>query len=128
MHAWLESLGRPFGSFERSYFYSDSHNDIPLLSVVSHPVATNPSATLSHTQPPTAGLYSICSMIKKFIRKILGVKDERDPTQPSSSAPSSMASTRNCCPRTRSASPRPCRKPASRPSSSAAPCATCCWA
>ncbi|MFC5480400.1 HAD family hydrolase [Massilia suwonensis] len=47
MHAWLEELGRPFGSFERSYFYSDSHNDIPLLSVVSHPVATNPSAALA---------------------------------------------------------------------------------
>ena len=47
MHAWLEGLGRPFDSFERSYFYSDSHNDIPLLSVVSHPVATNPSAKLS---------------------------------------------------------------------------------
>lgn len=47
MHAWLEGLGRPFDSFERSYFYSDSHNDLPLLSVVSHPVATNPSATLS---------------------------------------------------------------------------------
>lgn len=46
MHAWLETLGRPFDSFERSYFYSDSHNDIPLLSVVSHPVATNPSALL----------------------------------------------------------------------------------
>lgn len=46
MHAWLEGLGRPFDSFERSYFYSDSHNDIPLLSVVSHPVATNPSARL----------------------------------------------------------------------------------
>jgi HAD superfamily hydrolase (TIGR01490 family) len=52
MHAWLESLGRPFDSFERSYFYSDSHNDIPLLSVVSHPVATNPSARL--TQHATA--------------------------------------------------------------------------
>ena len=47
MHAWLEGLGRPFGSFERSYFYSDSHNDIPLLSSVSHPVATNPSARLA---------------------------------------------------------------------------------
>jgi HAD superfamily hydrolase (TIGR01490 family) len=47
MHTWLEGLGRPFDSFERSYFYSDSHNDIPLLSVVSHPVATNPSATLA---------------------------------------------------------------------------------
>jgi HAD superfamily hydrolase (TIGR01490 family) len=47
MHAWLDGLGRPFASFERSYFYSDSHNDIPLLSVVSHPVATNPSARLA---------------------------------------------------------------------------------
>jgi HAD superfamily hydrolase (TIGR01490 family) len=47
MHAWLDGLGRPFDSFERSYFYSDSHNDIPLLSVVSHPVATNPSARLT---------------------------------------------------------------------------------
>jgi len=46
MHAWLEGLGRPFDSFERSYFYSDSHNDIPLLSVVSHPIATNPSTKL----------------------------------------------------------------------------------
>jgi HAD superfamily hydrolase (TIGR01490 family) len=47
MHAWLDGLGRPFDSFERSWFYSDSHNDIPLLSVVSHPVATNPSARLA---------------------------------------------------------------------------------
>ncbi|QOL51202.1 histidinol-phosphatase [Massilia litorea] len=47
MHAWLERLGRPFDSFESSHFYSDSHNDIPLLSIVSHPVATNPSAALA---------------------------------------------------------------------------------
>ena len=47
MHAWLDSLGRPFDSFESSHFYSDSHNDIPLLSRVSHPVATNPSAALA---------------------------------------------------------------------------------
>jgi HAD superfamily hydrolase (TIGR01490 family) len=47
MHAWLDGLGRPFDSFERSWFYSDSHNDIPLLSVVSHPVATNPSTRLA---------------------------------------------------------------------------------
>lgn len=47
MHAWLERLGQPFGSFGRSHFYSDSHNDIPLLSIVSHPVATNPSAALA---------------------------------------------------------------------------------
>ena len=62
MHAWLERLGQPFGSFGRSHFYSDSHNDIPLLSIVSHPVATNPSATLaSHAQQqgwPTIHLFN----------------------------------------------------------------------
>jgi HAD superfamily hydrolase (TIGR01490 family) len=46
-HAWLEKMGRPLASFERSHFYSDSHNDIPLLSVVTHPVATNPNAALA---------------------------------------------------------------------------------
>ncbi|MET0982570.1 MAG: HAD family hydrolase [Telluria sp.] len=47
MHAWLDRLGLPFAGFESSHFYSDSHNDIPLLSSVSHPVATNPSAALA---------------------------------------------------------------------------------
>jgi HAD superfamily hydrolase (TIGR01490 family) len=47
MHAWLERMGMPFDAFARSHFYSDSHNDIPLLSVVSHPVATNPNAALA---------------------------------------------------------------------------------
>lgn len=46
-HAWLETIGKPLGAFERSHFYSDSHNDIPLLSVVTHPVATNPNAVLA---------------------------------------------------------------------------------
>ena len=46
-HAWLEKMGKPLDTFERSHFYSDSHNDIPLLTVVTHPVATNPNAALS---------------------------------------------------------------------------------
>ncbi|GGE61702.1 HAD family hydrolase [Massilia psychrophila] len=46
-HAWLEKIGKPLAAFESSHFYSDSHNDIPLLSVVTHPVATNPDATLA---------------------------------------------------------------------------------
>lgn len=46
-NAWLEKQGKTLGSFERSYFYSDSHNDIPLLSVVTHPVATNPNTLLT---------------------------------------------------------------------------------
>jgi HAD superfamily hydrolase (TIGR01490 family) len=62
MHAWLERMGRPFESFERSHFYSDSHNDLPLLSIVSHPIATNPNSVLaSHAQAqgwPTIRLFN----------------------------------------------------------------------
>ena len=46
-HAWLEKIGKPLHAFESSHFYSDSHNDIPLMSVVTHPVATNPNAALT---------------------------------------------------------------------------------
>jgi HAD superfamily hydrolase (TIGR01490 family) len=49
--AWLASLGKSLASFERSHFYSDSQNDIPLLSLVTHPVATNPNPLLAaHAQ------------------------------------------------------------------------------
>ena len=43
---WLSTMGKKLSDFERSYFYSDSLNDLPLLSWVSHPVAVNPDATL----------------------------------------------------------------------------------
>lgn len=33
-------------SLEGSYFYSDSHNDIPLLEIVDYPVAVDPDETL----------------------------------------------------------------------------------
>lgn len=33
-------------SLDGSYFYSDSHNDLPLLSMVDHPVAVDPDDTL----------------------------------------------------------------------------------
>jgi HAD superfamily hydrolase (TIGR01490 family) len=44
--AWLEALGLWWGSFEQSWFYSDSLNDLPLLARVSHPVAVDPDDTL----------------------------------------------------------------------------------
>ena len=47
VEAWLESLGLWLGSFEQSWFYSDSHNDLPLLEKVTHPVAVDADATLS---------------------------------------------------------------------------------
>ncbi len=43
---WLAQQGKRLDEFEKTYFYSDSQNDIPLLSLVSHPVATNPNALL----------------------------------------------------------------------------------
>ena len=44
--AWLESYGLHLGGFERSWFYSDSLNDLPLLSQVSDPIAVDPDITL----------------------------------------------------------------------------------
>lgn len=44
---WLASQGKRLEDFGRSTFYSDSQNDIPLLSSVTHPVATNPNASLA---------------------------------------------------------------------------------
>ncbi|TMH35530.1 MAG: HAD family hydrolase [Betaproteobacteria bacterium] len=46
LEAWLESRGLRFSVFRRSWFYSDSRNDIPLLSRVTDPVAVNPDSTL----------------------------------------------------------------------------------
>ena len=49
--AWLAAQQQKLDEFGASYFYSDSQNDIPLLSVVTHPVATNPNDRLAaHAQ------------------------------------------------------------------------------
>ena len=47
VNAWLESLGRPLERFDRSTFYSDSQNDLPLLSLVKQPVAVDPDDVLA---------------------------------------------------------------------------------
>ncbi len=46
LHEWLASLGHRFGDFDETWFYSDSHNDLPLLELVSRPVAVDPDPTL----------------------------------------------------------------------------------
>jgi HAD superfamily hydrolase (TIGR01490 family) len=46
VHDWLHGLGHAWGDFEHTVFYSDSTNDLPLLEIVSEPVATNPSPPL----------------------------------------------------------------------------------
>lgn len=47
VHDWLTARGLAWSDFERSTFYSDSTNDLPLLERVSHPVATNPVPALA---------------------------------------------------------------------------------
>ena len=47
VEAWLESVGLWLGSFEQSWFYSDSLNDLPLLEKVTHPVAVDADPTLA---------------------------------------------------------------------------------
>ena len=51
---WLATRGQRLSDFSKSYFYSDSLNDLPLLERVSNPVAVNPDATL-RTHAETAG-------------------------------------------------------------------------
>ena len=45
--AWLESLGLWQGSFSERWFYSDSHNDLPLLEWSTRPVAVDADDTLN---------------------------------------------------------------------------------
>jgi len=44
--SWMAEHGISWGALEETWFYSDSLNDLPLLSLVSHPVAVDPDETL----------------------------------------------------------------------------------
>lgn len=46
LEAWLAERGETIKSVLKSSFYSDSHNDLPLLEQVGHPVAVDPDAAL----------------------------------------------------------------------------------
>jgi len=47
LDAWLRDRGQPLSDFDESWFYSDSQNDLPLLSCVTHPVAVDPDRELA---------------------------------------------------------------------------------
>jgi len=47
LEAWLAERGLALERFRQSWFYSDSVNDLPLLSRVTHPVAVNPDPPLA---------------------------------------------------------------------------------
>ena len=46
LQQWLAEQGKTMQDFEAIWFYSDSHNDLPLLLLVDHPVAVDPDPTL----------------------------------------------------------------------------------
>ncbi len=46
VEAWLAGQGHRLRDFPQSTFYSDSHNDLPLLELVTHPVAVDPDPKL----------------------------------------------------------------------------------
>ena len=46
LQAWLAARGQTLQLFGKSWFYSDSHNDLPLMAMVSDPVAVDPDDKL----------------------------------------------------------------------------------
>ena len=44
LNLWLKETGHDLNN---SWFYSDSHNDLPLLELVTHPVAVDPDKVLA---------------------------------------------------------------------------------
>jgi HAD superfamily hydrolase (TIGR01490 family) len=46
---WLAAQGRRWSDFSESRFYSDSHNDLPLLERVTRPIAVRPDPVLRQT-------------------------------------------------------------------------------
>lgn len=47
LNEWLAAQGQQLSDFEKSYFYSDSHNDLPLMKLVTNPVAVDADPTLT---------------------------------------------------------------------------------
>lgn len=46
LNDWLSARGQSLADFETTWFYSDSHNDLPLMKRVSQPVAVDPDDIL----------------------------------------------------------------------------------
>jgi HAD superfamily hydrolase (TIGR01490 family) len=46
LEMWLAERGKQLRDFETSYFYSDSHNDLPLMNLVTNPVAVDADTVL----------------------------------------------------------------------------------
>jgi HAD superfamily hydrolase (TIGR01490 family) len=47
LEEWLAGRAKPLAEFSESVFYSDSHNDLPLLNRVTRPIAVDPDEALA---------------------------------------------------------------------------------
>lgn len=47
LNAWLAEREQQLSDFKASYFYSDSHNDLPLMKLVTNPVAVDADPQLT---------------------------------------------------------------------------------
>ncbi|MEE9332211.1 MAG: HAD family hydrolase [Methylophilaceae bacterium] len=47
LNDWLTTRGQQLTDFKTSYFYSDSHNDLPLMRLVTNPVAVDADPQLT---------------------------------------------------------------------------------
>ena len=46
LNEWMKIKNFEWSSFKKSYFYSDSINDVPLLELVNEPIVVNPDSKL----------------------------------------------------------------------------------
>ena len=66
LRAWMAEHGLDWGAVEQTWFYSDSLNDLPLLSIVSHPVAVDPDETLKeHAVAQRVAASSACADVRR---------------------------------------------------------------
>ena len=47
LNEWLDSRNEALEDFNKTWFYSDSHNDLPLMKLVDAPIAVNPDPVLA---------------------------------------------------------------------------------
>ena len=67
---WMKSKNLEWKSFKKSYFYSDSINDLPLLELVNKPIAINPDPKLKSMAKKRNWQLLIYYRILKFKKKI----------------------------------------------------------
>ena len=67
LQAWLQQQGLAPAALASAFFYSDSINDLPLLSSVGHPVAVNPDAQLHrHAQASGWRVLDVLGKAEKY--------------------------------------------------------------